>query len=195
MQDVRLRGGIDLNLEPEKTRGMMRWLPLATVMLASQLVAGCSGLSGLTDFSIKDQEWFSRPGRMFGGKSIAVDAPPLNPTQAVGAENLINADGACPGMPSSDATALADTGQPAGAGQGSVALGHTECDVARAIGAPDSVAISNNPRGDRVATLTYSRGARPGIYTFTGGRLTSVEGVAPAEPEKPARAKKRAARS
>ena len=66
-----------------------------------------------------------------------------------------------------------------------MALGHTECDVVRGIGAPDSVNLSNNARGDRVAVVTYSRGQRAGIYTFTAGRLTSIERgaepVAPAE--------------
>ena len=56
-----------------------------------------------------------------------------------------------------------------------MALGHTECDVVRGIGAPDSVNLSNNARGDRVAVVTYSQGQRAGIYTFTAGRLTSVE--------------------
>jgi hypothetical protein len=56
-----------------------------------------------------------------------------------------------------------------------VAIGHTECDVVRGIGAPDNVNISNNARGDRVTVVNWSRGARAGIYTFTGGRLSSVE--------------------
>ena len=58
---------------------------------------------------------------------------------------------------------------------GTVALGHTECDVVRGIGAPDNVNFSNNARGDRVAVVNYSRGQRAGIYTFTAGRLTSIE--------------------
>jgi hypothetical protein len=56
-----------------------------------------------------------------------------------------------------------------------VALGHTECDVVRGIGAPGGVNLSNNARGDRVAVINYSRGQRAGIYTFTAGRLTSIE--------------------
>jgi hypothetical protein len=56
-----------------------------------------------------------------------------------------------------------------------VALGHTECDVVRGIGAPDSVNLSSNPRGERQAIVTWSRGPRAGIYTFTAGRLSSVE--------------------
>jgi hypothetical protein len=35
--------------------------------------------------------------------------------------------------------------------------------------------LSNNERGNRVAVITYMQGQRAGIYTFTGGRLTSIE--------------------
>ena len=75
---------------------------------------------------------------------------------------------------------------------GTVALGHTECDVVRGIGAPDNVNLSNNPRGDRVAVVTYSRGPRAGIYTFTAGRLSSIErGAEPVpQPAKPKAKKK-----
>jgi hypothetical protein len=93
----------------------------------------------------------------------------------------------------SDANALQDSNQPNAqpAPTGSVALGHTECDVARAIGAPDSVNLSSNERGDRVAMLTYLHGARPGIYTFTSGRLSSIERAPTPEPVKPRSRKRR----
>jgi hypothetical protein len=76
-----------------------------------------------------------------------------------------------------NANALSDgaAGAPTASTTGTVALGHTECDVVRGIGAPDSVNISNNNRGDRVAVVNYSRGQRAGIYTFTSGRLSSIE--------------------
>ena len=75
---------------------------------------------------------------------------------------------------------------------GTVALGHTECDVVRGIGAPDNVNLSNNPRGDRVAVVTYSRGPRAGIYTFTAGRLTSIErGAEPVPRSPPSRRRRR----
>ena len=79
-------------------------------------------------------------------------------------------------MAPAPANALADgaAGAPPPGG-GTVALLHTECDVVRGIGAPDNVNLSNNARGERVAVVTYLRGGRAGIYTFTGGRLTSVE--------------------
>jgi hypothetical protein len=43
------------------------------------------------------------------------------------------------------------------------------------IGAPDRVEFGSTERGERSAILTYTRGARPGIYRFSGGRLTSIE--------------------
>lgn len=138
----------------------------------------------MPDFSsMQDAEWFSRPGRLFI-RSVSIDAPPLNPNAPLKPEDFVSADGACPGMGGpADANAL--TEGPAGApsrSQGTVALGHTECDVVRGIGAPDNVNISNN--GERVAVVTWSHGPRAGIYTFTGGRLSSIErGAEPAEPK------------
>ena len=71
-----------------------------------------------------------------------------------------------------------------------MALGHTECDVVRGIGAPDSVNLSNNPRGDRLVVVNYSKGQRAGIYTFTAGRLSSIErGPEPVAPPKAAKPK------
>ncbi len=155
------------------------------MLLAAPALAGCG--ASLSDYSLKDQEWFARPARMFN-RSVSIETPPLS-SGPVAQADLISADGACAGMPASDANALAE-GQPAATG--SVALGHTECDVARAAGTPDNVNISANERGDRVAVLTYTRGPRPGIYRFTSGRLSDVQGVAPPEPvAKPAKKSKK----
>jgi hypothetical protein len=147
----------------------------STVVLAllavAPLVAGCGGGSDLLS---KDAEWFGKPSRLFI-KNISIESPPLTPDKPVTAEDLVSADGACPGMaPPGPADANASTAAPVSTG-GTVALGHTECDVVRGIGAPDSVSLSNNARGDRVAVVNYSRGARAGIYTFTAGRLSSIE--------------------
>lgn len=147
-----------------------------TLVLAAPLLAGCSGASDLLS---RDADWFSRPGRVFI-KNISIETPPLTPDKPVMAEDLISADGMCPGMgpPPGPTDANAQGGDPAAATMtrgGTVALGHTECDVARGAGAPDSVNLSTNERGQRVALLTYSRGPRAGIYTFTAGRLTSIE--------------------
>jgi hypothetical protein len=73
---------------------------------------------------------------------------------------------------------------------GTVALGHTECDVVRGIGPPVSVNLSGDPRGERVAVVTWLQGPRAGIYTFTRGRLSSVERAPVVEQPKPAKTRK-----
>jgi hypothetical protein len=168
----------------------MRFLAL---LVLAPLIAGCSGTSDLVS---KDAEWFSRPGRLFI-RNVSIDAPPLTPDKPVTAEDLVSANGACAGMaaPGAPADANALTGGPAGSppptSLGSVALGHTECDVVRGIGAPDSVNISTAPGGGRMAVVTYLRGPRAGIYTFTGGRLSSVE-AGPEQAAQPKTAKPKA---
>ena len=149
-----------------------------------------------TDLLSKDADWFSRSGRSFI-KNVSIETPPLTPDKPVAAADLISSDGMCPGMAPSgptDANALSDGAAAAPAASGVVALGHTECDVARGVGAPDNVSISANARGDRMAMLTYARGARAGIYTFTSGRLTVIErGPEPVAQPKQTRPKKRSA--
>lgn len=166
---------------------------LIALLALAPALAGCSGGNSLDQMSseLKDAQWFQRTGRLFI-RNISIDAPPLTPDKPVTAEDLVSADGACPGM-APPANALADNaaGAPPPAG-GTVALLHTECDVVRGIGAPDSVNISGGPGGGRVAVVTYLRGPRAGIYTFSGGRLSSVE-AAPEQPAQPraARPKKK----
>ena len=173
-------------------RGTINRKPLLTLLLLGPALAGCAGGADLLS---KDADWFSRSGRVFI-RNVSIETPPLTPTKAVAPDELVAADGGCPGMGAPGANALADgaAGSPPPSTTGTVALGHTECDVVRGIGAPDNVSLSNNPRGDRVAVVTYSRGPRAGLYTFTGGRLTSVErGPEPTAPAKGARPKKKSA--
>jgi len=169
---------------------------LAALLVLAPAIAGCSGASSLmqSDLLSKDTEWFSRPGRLFI-RSVSIDAPPLTPNRPITQEDLVSADGACPGMSPpgapADANALTDGAAgspPPPTTTGTVALGHTECDVVRGIGAPDSVNFSNNQRGERVAVVTWLHSTRAGIYTFTAGRLTAVE-RAPEPPAAPKTAK------
>jgi hypothetical protein len=89
----------------------------------------------------------------------------------VTAADLVNADGQC----SAEA-------QPAAAGDGSepalvsggIALQMTECDVVRRAGAPEQLQVGAEP-GGRSVVMTYTRGPRPGIYRFAGGRLATIE--------------------
>jgi hypothetical protein len=155
---------------------------LLALLLFAPMIAGCSGASNMfsSDLLSKDAEWFSRPGRLFI-RNISIETPPLTPNQPVASDDLVSAEGFCPGMAPAggpaDANALTNgaAGAPVPSTTGTVALGHTECDVVRGIGAPDNVGLSNNARGDRLAVINYSRGQRAGIYTFTGGRLSSIE--------------------
>lgn len=162
---------------------------LIALLALAPALAGCSNSLDQfqSEFLSKDAQWFQRSGRLFI-RNISIDSPPLTPDKPVIAEDLVSSDGACPGM-AAPANALADNaaGAPPPVG-GTVALLHTECDVIRGIGAPDSVDISTAPGGGRMAVVTYLRGARAGIYTFTGGRLTSVEAV-PEQPAQPKSAK------
>lgn len=147
---------------------------LLGLLLIAPAIAGCSGAS---DLMSKDAEWFSRPGRLFI-RNISIDAPPLTPNKPVGADDLVSAEGFCPGMaaPGEANAATEDAAAaPRPSRTGTVALGHTECDVVRGIGPPASINLSNNPRGDRLAVVNYLQGQRAGIYTFTGGRLSSIE--------------------
>jgi hypothetical protein len=173
--------------------GTINRKPLMALLLLGPVLAGCNGAS---DILSKDADWFSRTGRTFI-RNVSIETPPLTPDKPVTAEDLVSADGGCPGMApppgAADANALA-AGGPVPSTTGSVALGHTECDVVRGIGAPDNVNFSNNTRGDRVAVVTYSRGQRAGIYTFTAGRLSSIErGPEPVAQPKAAKPKKKPA--
>ena len=169
-----------------------------TLLLFAPLTAGCGATTSdifSSDLLSKDAEWFSRSGRLFI-KNVSIETPPLTPDKPVTAEDLVSAEGACPGMAAagvaSNANASSEGAAAAPATTGAVALGHTECDVVRGIGAPDNVSISNNARGERLAVINWSRGQRAGIYTFTAGRLTSIErGAEPAAEPKAAKPKKK----
>jgi hypothetical protein len=67
-----------------------------------------------------------------------------------------------------------------------ISLAMTECQVVGIAGYTDRVEVSANERGERIVTLTYLSGHRPGIYRFRSGRLVSMERVAePPQAKKP----------
>ncbi|MGC2810910.1 MAG: hypothetical protein WA303_11085, partial [Bradyrhizobium sp.] len=111
------------------------------MLLVAPLVTGCGSTS---DLLLKDADWFSRAGRLTIS-NVSIETPPLTPNKPVTAEDLVSADGLCPGMAPAgapaDANALTEgaAAAPPPVTTGTVALGHTECDVVRGIGAPDSV--------------------------------------------------------
>jgi hypothetical protein len=70
---------------------------------------------------------------------------------------------------------------------GGIALQMTECDVVRRVGPPERLEFGTGERGQRTVVITYIRGARPGIYRFSEGRLYSIERA----PEPPPTAKQK----
>ena len=101
---------------------------LLALCALAPLMAGCSGTTEMlqSDLLSKDAQWFQRSGRLFI-RSVSIETPPLTPEKAVTAEDLVSADGACPGMAPApgDANALANgaAGAPPTT-SGTVALGH-----------------------------------------------------------------------
>jgi hypothetical protein len=130
---------------------------------AALLAAGCSGLPTADDLLPQAPK--------FEFKTL-----PSNPSmRALGPPALIGPEGSC-------STA---SGEFPGA---AIGLEMSECDVVQRAGPPDNIDISSNPRGERIAVLTYVRGERPGIYRFVAGRLVSIErGAEPPAPERPAK--------
>lgn len=162
------------------------------LILLAPAIAGCGSA---TDFLSKDAEWFSRPARIFSG-TTTMNSQPLSERGPVSPNDLINADGLCAEVaqsaPASDQSNDPRAAQPAQPGGGSIALESSECDVVRALGNPTNTSIAGGERGQRLVVLTYEQGLRPGIYHFSGGRLTSIErGAEPPPAKKPQRSKSR----
>jgi len=170
----------------------------------------------------EDYNYFYRSGAVNAGPATAADlvgpdgrcgaSPTFAPGPApVTAEPIAQAPASAPINPRSNQalyfTAGPETGRPSAAiapsqlppqvrtGPTGIALQMTECQVVAVAGYTDRVEISGGPGGQRLVTLTYLSGERPGIYRFVNGRLNAMERVeAPAQPKKPTRTAKKPAR-
>ena len=84
---------------------------------------------------------------------------------------------------------------PANASQalGGIGLQMTECEVVSRAGVPDNIEFGAGGT-ERVVSLTYLGGPRPGIYRFSTGRLYSIERApeAPRQQRPPAKKSNRA---
>ena len=162
--------------------------------LSVALALGACALPDMDSFRPLDTAAMFRPTSVTGLKETRL--------RPVTGEDLIDAEGRC--------AALAAQAPEVGAEQAStppgvplvpagVALEMTECDVVKRVGPAEKVELGTNNRSERTATLTYIRGARPGIYHFIAGRLASVERApeppAPAKPARPAKPAKPKPRS
>jgi hypothetical protein len=131
---------------------------------------------------------------------------PADPTQfarkersitPVGANDLVDAAGSCPGaapaspppeQTSETAAPVAPTVTAPVAPRG-VALQMTECEVVQSVGRPAEVQIGADQHGERTVTMIYATPERP-IYRFVAGRLKTVERGAEPLPPEPVKKKK-----
>lgn len=103
-------------------------------------------------------------------------------------EDLVDTDGRCGPVVAQDSGQAAVPAIPSG-----IALEMTECDVVKRAGIAEKVELGTNERSERTVTLTYIKGARPGVYRFVGGRLVTMErGPEPPPTARPARKPQRA---
>ena len=92
-------------------------------------------------------------------------------------EDLVGPQGQCSGSPGPSMSTVDADGQSATAPAlmtSGIALQMTECEVVQRAGGPEGIEFGSEG-GERSVVLTYTRGARPGIYRFAGGRLYSIE--------------------
>jgi hypothetical protein len=176
----------------------------AVLTLALSLY-GCAN----TDVFDTNEHWFQRPFDL-AGRNGGYTFSELQETNArrgpVGANQMVDASGACPAMAAANPAAAPAAAEGPGAAVapgaaadpllgGGIELGMTECDVVYRAGAPSNVQIGTNPNGARGVVLTYNGGPRPGIYRFEAGRLMDMDRVEVAaakpapKPNKPKKAK------
>jgi hypothetical protein len=188
-------------------RGRFTLLSRAALLAGAGALAGCS--SAMPDFT-----QFKVPTtRSFLPENMDTYVPPASARsdQPVAPGDLVDAQGACAGVPSAvapapaaappaapapaEATLSSEAATPAAANVppgppvlGSVGLDMTECEVVHAIGPPQSVNISAGAHGERRVAMTYMGNERAGTYLFRNGRLNSLERGP--EPPPPPRAEK-----
>jgi len=176
---------------------------VAALMLAAAL-CGCAN----TDLFDQNERWFSRSLDVTGkstGYTYSEMQEASSRNRALAANDLVDANGACPPLPAAAAPfppvqsaaqgpapiPAAPETAPTLLGQ-AIALNMSECEVVYRAGAPSSVQLGKNPNGDRSLVLTYNGGPRPGIYHFEGGRLVDMDRVeVAAPPPEPKVAKKK----
>jgi hypothetical protein len=186
------------------------YLSIAFACAAAFAVAGCKNAAGVFEDQ-NDGGWFSKPFvAKPDWARVSTGNVSLGPQGPVGPEDMVSADGQCAAPAAALAqSAEANTTEAAAAGgapsatqaaaapnsglqrlestsaplvTGGIALGMTECQAVQRAGTPSNVAISTGDKGERKVVLTYLSGPRPGIYTFSGGRLNVVE-LAPEQPK------------
>jgi hypothetical protein len=140
----------------------MKLKPIVAGLLLVVLGA-CSADLSLNNVTFKPETMLGQPGwTNFSGSKGAL------------AGDLLTAEGQC--------STGSEQGSPP---PGGIALHMTECEVVRRAGPVEKFEFGTDSRGERLLILTYLQGPVPGIYRFTGGRLTAIERAPIAEPAEP----------
>ena len=206
---MRFKGQADNQSRLTLPRGRV-YLSIAFACAAGFAVAGCKNAAGVFEDQ-NDGGWFSKPfvAKPDWARASAGNVN-LGPQGPAGPEELVSADGQCAASAAALAQSGEANSTEAAAGGGApsatqaaaapnsglqrleststplvtggIALGMTECQAVQRAGTPSNVAISTGDKGERKVVLTYLSGPRPGIYTFSGGRLNVVE-LAPEQPK------------
>jgi hypothetical protein len=165
-----------LNIHQFGTEKVANVLTRSYSTIAIIVVISVFSLTGCDDAG----KWFDKPLNPFrapSGYSYS-SLGDARVDRAITANDLMDANGACPNYAGAPPPAAAD-----GAAQdaaalygGGVALGMSECEVVSRLGRPSSVNFEPASAG-RSVVLTYQTGARPGIYRFGGGRLAEMDRV------------------
>ncbi len=150
-----------------------------TVPLLACLAGACSYLPDVREAKLPQMSTFiPTSANDFNRASIDTQRP-------VTAADLVDAQGLCPGVaPTRTDSDAAPVDRPIRG----VSLDMTECEVATALGPPQSIDVGSGSRGRRKVVMTYTSGDRPGIYRFANGRLAAIERGA--EPPPPPEAKR-----
>jgi hypothetical protein len=156
----------------------------AAASAAALAVTACTSMPELNEVKVLPEMRSFLPSN----SNTYLNATAMRSLKPTGPEDLVDGQGMCAGAPAAaEATPAAADGQLQMARP--VTLEMTECELARALGAPAGAEVGANENGQRSVVMTYTSGDRPGIYRFTGGRLVSIERGA--EPEKPAKPEKK----
>jgi hypothetical protein len=144
----------------------------ALVGASALTIAACAYLPDVTQFRVPTLDLGS-----FQVHDWNAYARSQTTSRAVGANDLVDGSGHCAAMapPVSPDPSNPAAVAPAAPTGGGVGLDMSECDVVMAAGAPQTVDISTNERGERTAILTYTTPERAGTYRFVSGRLVSLE--------------------
>jgi hypothetical protein len=141
--------------------GGQRWPARAAAAALALSLGACGSVVNM----MPDVSSFRLPDRSTFVPTRASVKYTIAPTGAVGAADLVDAQGQCaaPATPPAEETS-----------SHGVSLDMTECEVVRVLGQAQSIDFPS--QGDqRRVVLIYRTGERPGVYEFTAGRLTGIE--------------------